>query len=142
MSEKEYLKMLGVGSEQDLAMITDEPLPPTETMEKYIKLDKEFKELEKQHKALRKLVIEDFEKFPGRNFKGITKNESQRIDFKHLEFYNWVAEKFPEYLEELKDMKIDYDKFESLEARGDIEYDELPEHVYKVVNITRITVKK
>lgn len=140
-TDREYLKMLGAGDTQVSDML-GEPLPPTETMKKYMELDATYKDLEKQHKALRKEVIEEFSSNPGKVFEGINKSVSQRIDFQHLEFYNWVAETFPEHLEELKDSRIDYDAFESLEARGVIEYDELPEHVYRILDITRITVKR
>ena len=142
MENKEYFKLVGSEDEEDLSMIFDEPFTPTEIMQEFMALDKEYKELKKRHESLRKSVIEEFDKNPGKTYKGITKSVSQRIDFKHLEFYNWVSETFPEYLEELKDRRIDYDKFESLEARGEIEYDELPEHLYKMTEITRITVKK
>lgn len=142
MENKEFFKLVGSEDDNDLSMIFDEPFAPTEVMKEFISLDKEYKELKKKHESLRKSVIEEFDNNPEKTYKGITKSVSQRIDFKHLEFYNWVSETFPEFLEELKDKRIDYDKFESLEARGEIQYEELPDHVYTITEITRITVKK
>lgn len=112
----------------------------TEDMKLYCELDREKKVIEEKHKALRLKILKDFQANPFEDYEGITYKTYPKVTLVDSEFYSWVAKDFPDHLKELIDEKINYEKFEALTARGLIKYDELPDNVYKKIEIETVTV--
>jgi hypothetical protein len=66
----------------------------------------------------------------------------EKVDFVYPEFYNWVGENFPDKLDEVRKKEIDEEEFGRLYALGEIKYEELPEDLFNLKKIDRITVRK
>ena len=115
--------------------------PLTSAMYSYRNIVKEFKKMEKIKEDQRKVVLAELKDDPFAEYEGLVYNVQTRTDFKHKAFFDWVAKTWPDKLESLREDKIDYAKFETAFARGEIEYDELPEEVFTTKDIDVITVK-
>jgi len=113
----------------------------TKDMQEYTAIDAEIKKLLKRKQELRESVIKDLLRDP-EGFEGLNISKKQIVSWLDDEFYNWVREEFPEYVENVTKKTIDYEKFEDLVKQGKIVYNGIPAHVYKsrtdyVINISK-----
>ena len=98
-------------------------------METYLEIDNKIKELTEQKNEIRKKIIPQLDE---EEYEGLKLTKKRVITWDDENFLAWVKKDFPEFIDKVTRQLIDYEKFETYVASGEINYDELPEYVYKV----------
>jgi hypothetical protein len=118
-----------------------EKLPPTKEMLRLEFLKRREAEIKAELETVRTKVIEQKER-TGHSFQGFSIKKIHQKKFIPDAFYDWVSTIVdPELLETLTVRTIDENKFIKLEANGIVEYDELPDNVFKPSSHYRVEAK-
>lgn len=128
---------------QDLIENYDtQKLPPTEAMREFAKLHGEVKKIEERMNELRSIILQQKERL-GHNFQLLNISHIKGKKFSGSGFYNWVATLVDEKtLEEITVKTIDDKKFIKLEAKGVIQYDDIPKECYTDTEQWRISLAR
>lgn len=102
---------------------------PNELMKEYLEIDADIKLLTKRKETLRKTIIPQLEED---EWEGLKLTKKKIILWNDDAFLEWVKQEFPDYIDKVTKQVLDYEKFESYVASGEINYEELPEHVYRI----------
>lgn len=98
-------------------------------MQTYLEVDSKIKELTEQKNEIRQRIIPLLE---DEEYEGLKLTKKRVISWNDDSFLKWVQKDFPHYVDKVTRSVLDYEKFESYVASGEITYEELPESVYKV----------
>lgn len=101
--------------------------------------DKQFKYYESLKKGIREEAIKDLQKA---DYEEISLSKREIPLFNDESFLKWVETTFPEMVDKVTKVMIDYEKFEKAVALGEIIYDEIPPEVYKIRTDYVITIKR
>lgn len=102
---------------------------PNQEMESYLRIDSMIKELTKEKEKIRKTIIPQLEED---EWEGLKLTKKKIILWNDDAFLEWVKQEFPDYVDKVTKQVLDYEKFESYVASGEINYEELPESVYRI----------
>ena len=114
---------------------------PNELIQQYINADRLEKESILTKKSIKPKIVEELKDDP-KGTRGISYQSKTLTKINHENFYLWVKQTYPERLLSLLEDKIDYEKFETAYAKGEIFYDEIPENCYTIETQDVITVTK
>lgn len=116
-------------------------LPETQAAKDFKKLKVKKKALEAKEEDLKRQLHEQYRNL-GHQFGGINFVNTTSRTYDKIKFFDWVATLVPaETLEELTIRTIDEEKFNKLEKKGIIQYDELPSEVYTKKEGLRIDIE-
>ena len=123
---------------------TQDKLPLTREMKKYIKWDQAEKEAGLKKELLRKQVLEQILKIDHK-FDGLNLSKIKSRPVNEENFYSWVRTLVqPELLEDLTIKSIDMGKFDKLYSQGKITYnlEDIPDDICSRKESLRLNISK